>query len=302
MDGFHAFDPAADHRRSGAAPADAWRTGDAAVAGGPASAAPDGSAADGGALNAGGRVAELVESEVIPRLLLTCRARTPDRRPSATHVETLARLALSRDPTAAGAQVLALRDTGVPLEALLNDLIAPAARRLGEFWHADSIDFVEVALAVARLTQIVRGLSAQIDRDLPPSAPRALIGSPAVERHALGAVIVAQSFRAAGWRVTEAPGADADAFVAAVASEKLDLIGVSVCSEHALGALGETIARVRAASLNPRMLIAVGGPALMLNPDAAALAGADFTAGDGREAVARAHALLSYEAGAAKTP
>lgn len=280
MDGFHASEPIADIRmpaRRGAG------------------------AANAGATDASGRVADVVESEVIPRLLLTCRARTADRRPSPAHVETLARLALSRDPTAAGAQVNALRETGVALDALLNDLIAPAARKLGEFWHADSIDFVEVALAVARLTQIVRGLAAHADRDLPASAPRALIGSPAVERHALGAVIVAQSFRASGWRVTEAPGADADAFVAAAASEKLDLLGVSVCSERALGALGDTIARVRAAALNPRMLIAVGGPALMLDPEAPARTGADFSASDGREAVARAHALLSAAAETVKT-
>jgi methanogenic corrinoid protein MtbC1 len=279
MDGFHASEPIADYRHR-ARPA-----GDAA--------ARDGAASDRAAHDPAGSVADLVESEVIPRLLLTCRAKTSDRRPSPAHVETLARLALSRDPAAAGAQVNALRETGVALDALLNDLIAPAARKLGEFWHADSIDFVEVALAVARLTQIVRGLAAQVDRDLPASAPRALIGSPAVERHALGAVIVAQSFRAAGWRVTEAPGADADAFVAAAASEKLDLLGVSVCSERALSELGDTIARVRAAALNPRMLIAVGGPALMFDPEAPARTGADFSAADGREAVARAHALLS---------
>jgi len=73
--------------------------------------------------NPAAKLANLVESEVIPRLLLSRRANPADRRPSAAHVETLARLALSRDPGAAAAQVMSLRETGMPVEVLLNDLI-----------------------------------------------------------------------------------------------------------------------------------------------------------------------------------
>ena len=234
----------------------------------------------------------IVADAVIPRLLVTCRANAAPRQPTPAHVDTLARLALSRDATAAGAQVTALARSGVPLDSLLHDLIAPAACRLGEYWHADSVDFVEVALAMTRIIGIVRGLGAEAVRDIAPDAPLALITTPTVERHALGSLIVAQSFRGAGWRVREVPGAEIDQLVAAVADEPVHLLGLSVGSAASAADLAPTIARIRRASRNRRLIIAVGGPAYRANPEAMGAVGADFAAADGREAVVRAKELL----------
>ena len=234
----------------------------------------------------------IVADAVIPRLLVTCRANATPRQPTAAHVETLARLALSRDPTAAGAQVTALARSGVALDSLLHDLIAPAACRLGEYWHADSVDFVEVALAMTRIIGIVRGLGAEAVRDVAPDAPLALITTPVVERHALGSLIVAQSFRGAGWRVREVPGAETDQLVAAVADEPVHLLGLSVGSTGAVASLAPAIARIRRASRNRRLIVAVGGPAYRSDPAALDAVGADFGAADGREAVVRAKELL----------
>lgn len=234
----------------------------------------------------------IVADEVIPRLLVTCRASAAPRQPTPAHVDTLARLALSRDPTAAGAQVAALAQGGVRLDSLLHDLIAPAACRLGEYWHADSVDFVEVALAMTRLIGIVRGLGAEAERDVAPDAPLALITTPTVERHALGSLIVAQSFRGAGWRVREVPGASADELAAAVAAEPVHLLGLSVGSVGAVAGLAPLVARLRRSSRNRRLIVAVGGPAYRADPDALSAVGADFAAADGREAVVRAQDLL----------
>jgi methanogenic corrinoid protein MtbC1 len=241
------------------------------------------------------RLADLIASAVIPRLLLSCRANAVERRPSATHVETLARLALARDPSAAGAQVEALVAGGLSIESVLNDLIAPAARRLGDYWHADSADFVEVALASQRLAGIVRGLGLRIERErpAPAQAPKALIGSPASERHALGALIVAQTFRAVGWRVREAPGASPAELARLVARERFDLAGLSAAWDRTVDELSAAVSGLRAASANRRLLIAVGGPALRDDPATVAATGADFIAEDAREAASRAETLLS---------
>lgn len=234
----------------------------------------------------------VVTDAVIPRLLVTCRAGATQRQPTAAHVETLARLALSGDPTAAGAQVAALSQSGMRLDSLLHDLIAPAACRLGEYWHADSVDFVEVALAMTRLIAIVRGLGAEAAREAAVDAPLAVIGTPAIERHALGSLIVAQSFRGAGWRVREVPGAEPEALAAAVAAEPVALLGLSVGSAASLAQLARTVRQVRRASLDRRLIVAIGGPAYRADPGCVADVGADFAAADGREAVARANELL----------
>lgn len=239
------------------------------------------------------RLSDFVTSAVIPRLLVTCRANAAPRQPTPAHVDTLARLALSRDPSAAASQIAALAESGVRLDSLLHDLIAPAARRLGEYWHADSADFVEVALAMTRLTTIVRHLGAEAARDIPHDAPLAVIATMSIERHGLGSLIVAQSFRGAGWRVREAPGADMLRLTKSVAAEPVHLVGLSVGCAAAAAGLADTIRRIRAASRNRRLIIAVGGPAYLTDPGSLKAAGADFAAADGREAVERARQLLS---------
>lgn len=244
------------------------------------------------------KLAELVESEVIPRLLLSRRANAAERRPSGAHVETLARLALSRDPGAAAAQVFSLRDAGMPVEVLLNDLITPAARRIGEFWTADSVDFVEVALATGRLVAVVRALGADGEAGLREAriaagAPCALIATLGAERHGLGALTAAQTLRCGGWRVREAPGVSANALVALAARARFDVIGLSLGGDRGLDAVARLIARLRRSTRNRRAAIALGGPGCVIDPGLGARLGADFTATSGREALARAQAHLN---------
>lgn len=239
------------------------------------------------------KLVELVESEVIPRLLLSRRANAAERRPSAAHVETLARLALSRDPGAAAAQVFALRETGMPVEVLLNDLITPAARRIGDFWVADSVDFVEVALATGRLVAVVRGLGAQGEAKAAAGAPCALIATLGSERHGLGALTAAQTLRCGGWRVREAPGVAPNALIALASRGQFDMIGISLGGDRGIDGVIRLIARLRRASRNRRAAIAVGGPACHADPELAARLGADFGAASGREALAKAQAHLN---------
>lgn len=240
-------------------------------------------------------VGSVVTDTIIPHLLLRCRAGVAPREVTQVHVDTLARLLLSRDGLAAGAQVTALSQGGFSTESLLHDLVTPAARRLGEFWHADSVDFVDVAMAMARLTSIVRGLCHGTGRDLSPTAPQALIATDASERHALGSLIVAQSFRASGWAVREMPGLDSQSLNAIVAADHYALVGLSIGSEMAVQPVCATIAALRDASLNDRLCVAVGGPAAVMHHALVESCGADFVTSDGREAVrlAKQHLLKS---------
>lgn len=244
------------------------------------------------------KLANLVESEVIPRLLLSRRANASERRPSGAHIETLARLALSRDPGAAAAQVFSLRDAGMPVDVLLNDLITPAARRIGEFWTADSVDFVEVALATGRMVAVVRALGAHGEAGLRETriaagAPCALIATVGAERHGLGALTAAQTLRCGGWRVREAPGISANALVLLASRTKFDMIGLSLGGDRGLDDIARLIARLRRATRNRRAAIALGGPGCLLDPGVGARLGADFTATSGREALARAQTHLN---------
>lgn len=240
------------------------------------------------------RLARLVQTEVIPRLLLSRRLPDDARRPTGMHVETLTRLSLSRDPTAAAAQVAALREAGASVGALVNDLIGGAARRLGALWTADAIDFVDVAAATGRLSTIARTLGAG---GPPPAqgAPAALLATLETERHGLGLSVFATVLRGAGWRVVEAAGADHAALLALAAAGGWRLIGLSVGRSDAGApeAVAAAIAAMRAVVPDHDAIFAVGGPACLQDAGFAARVGADFGASEARDALGMVQALLS---------
>ena len=99
----------------------------------------------------------LIESEIIPRLLVAHAtgphadidadaARTTVI--SAAEVAAFAPLALQVEADELLDYVDGLVARGVPLDSLLVDLLAPAARQLGEYWEDDRCDFVDVTMGL----------------------------------------------------------------------------------------------------------------------------------------------------------
>lgn len=54
----------------------------------------------------------------------------------------------------------------MPVESLYLDLLAPAARHLGELWCADACDFASVTLALGRLQKVMHQLSPAFEGDV----------------------------------------------------------------------------------------------------------------------------------------
>ncbi|MGT2486179.1 B12-binding domain-containing protein [Methylobacterium oryzae CBMB20] len=69
--------------------------------------------------------------------------------------------------------VRALLEEGLSLDALLLDLFAPAARRLGQLWEEDEADFLDVAAALGRLQSLTRSVCAHSEgADVPLNGRR----------------------------------------------------------------------------------------------------------------------------------
>ncbi|MBK1686039.1 cobalamin B12-binding domain-containing protein [Rubrivivax gelatinosus] len=244
------------------------------------------------------RLARSIEGEVVP---LLSRAVRVD--PAATlSPDDLARfIEFTLAPGDAGwlEMVGALRERGVPVELIYLDLLAPAARRLGEMWEQDLVMFSDVTVALGRLHRIMRGLSPSLGHDLhvPVEGRRALLLPAPGEQHTFGLSMVAEFFRHAGWEVVcELDSRSIDP-VRRVRREWFDVVGVSVGVDARLDWLRDGITMMRRASRNRGMSVIVGGPVFALHPERAAEAGADGTARDAREAPVLASRLVAAKAG-----
>jgi methanogenic corrinoid protein MtbC1 len=164
-------------------------------------------------------------------------------------------------------------------------------------WEQDLCTFVDVTVAVGRLQQALRDMSAGLAfRPADGESVRRVLLVPAPgEQHTFGLVMVSEFFREAGWEVTGGPHPQLDP-VAQVRKEWVDVVGFTLAGELHLASLTAAIAAVRKASLNPRVGILVGGPQFLLNPGLAREVGADALAIDGSLAPSIADKLVETRA------
>ncbi len=251
------------------------------------------------------RIAQLVrtiEYEVVPRMLIAhrssevgARLQARDRLPTANDVEELARLVLAHDTTVALSFVAALRAQGTPLESVYLDLMAPAARYLGELWCQDLCDFTEVTIGLMRLHQVLRHFSVTRSSEVASRGDvrRVLLMPAPHEQHSFGLFMVAEFFRRAGWGVWEESACSSVRLAELVSGEHFDLVGFSLSCDTHLGAVSANIRLVRRASCNRTIGQMVGGRVFAERPELVAKVGADATAVDGKRAVQQAQSLVT---------
>jgi len=248
-----------------------------------------------------------IEQEITPRLMLAHRA-TPaalvkddngTRRIGDEDVRHFAKLLLAADEEPAFSAVVSYRDGGASIDAICLDLLAPAARLLGELWVEDLCSFTDVTVGVGRLQRVLRELSPAFGRAVEhPTQGRSVLLLPGPgEQHTFGLVLVGEFFRRAGWNVSGGGWSAGANAAALVAGEWFDAIGFSLGAEIHLSALAEVVCAVRRETCNPGIVVLVGGPLFVGCPAHVARVGADGMTCDGREAPALAERLIVENSG-----
>ena len=247
-----------------------------------------------------------IEDTVLPRLLLTRGTATPrtdldalyGASPTEGDVESLCALLIIDDHVAALALVEVLRGRGVTLPHIYLDLLAPAARWLGEAWEDDRADFSTVTLGLMRLQHMVRDYDDALTRDVRPQSRtrRVLLLNPPGEQHSFGRDMLAAFFRQAGWDVWDPAPRTTPDFAALMRRESFQVIGISAASEERLDAVAACIRVARKSVRNRGAGVIVGGPVFNAHPEYVALVGADATATDGQQATLQAERMLSLMA------
>lgn len=236
----------------------------------------------------------LIESEIIPRLLVAHGTGVRAAVDVAHHdsiapeeVEAFAPLSLQVEADELLEHVDTLVARGVSLDTLLVDLLAPAARLLGQFWEDDRCDFVDVTMGLWRLQEVVHELSARapLDRHGGGSERRALFASMPGDQHSFGTVVIDELFGRHGWTTDRLSEATTAQLVERVGEAWFDLVGLTISCDCHIAPLSSVIEALRDASRNPRLCVMVGGRVFAGNPALAAEVGADGTAPDARVAV-----------------
>jgi methanogenic corrinoid protein MtbC1 len=202
-------------------------------------------------------------------------------------VETFAHLAFSADDSDASQLMEQMLDDGVSPESLMLDLLAPAARLLGEKWCSDEANFLEVTVGLSRIQRLMRQLRPPASGLLQERGQALLMPAPG-EQHTLGLRIIEELLIRDGWCVRLMPVPDPQSAGQLVAAESYDFVGFSLSGERLIPALRQAIAAVRSQSRNRNVRIIVGGVGLDSVENTQPPLAADAVALDANEALAQA--------------
>ncbi len=248
------------------------------------------------------QLSRTIETEVIPRLMLAHRISPEwgltalDLKPQlkAGNVEDFTQLILQNDYALAAAYIEARRAEGAALDQIFLDLMAPSARRLGEYWDQDYCDFTQVTLGLSMLQRLLRKYSpaATIDGDANAPLRQALVMPAPGEQHTFGISMVEEFMRSGGWNVEHHPAQSADELVNMVQDNWYALVGLSLSHEALYQTLSNCIGDIRRQSRNGCIGVMVGGPFFLEHPELIESVGADATAVNGPDAVVQARALV----------
>jgi MerR family transcriptional regulator, light-induced transcriptional regulator len=185
-------------------------------------------------------------------------------------------------------------ETGSSVETVYVELLAPAARRLGEYWEEDSEDFVGVTMGLWRIQEILRELALRVPPISRPGQGRrsALFSMMPGEQHSFGTLMVAECFQRAGWYTDVMIEPTQSELTGKFANRHYDLIGLTVTRDCSTGSLGSMVKTIKAVSSNPHIRIMLGGRVINEQPELVDECGADATATDAMSAVALADRLV----------
>ena len=242
----------------------------------------------------------VLEGEIIPRLMMAhvvSGSLGPKEEPieiDAQDAQTFATLPLRLEAPGLLEEVDRFLEQGVSVEDAYLDLLAPAARHLGDLWNRDECDFVDVTMGLWRLQEVMREIS--LRTPLMPCATdavrRALFCPIPGDVHSFGAQMIEEVFARGGWNSEVLLKTERRELLDYVAKNPVDLVGLTISRNGPVSALASLIKAVRSVTQNPRLVVLVGGHMINENPALVAEIGADGTGLDARAALETAEQLV----------
>ena len=250
-------------------------------------------------------ILSIVESQIIPRLLVSERIGKPHltlvssskAMPSKKEIEIFTDLCVSESSKDAQSFVDDFLDEGLNTEYIFLELLTPAAQYLGSQWDDDRMDFSQVNLGLVRLHSIANEIrfTSKSDQFSKAKVRRVMIASAPGSMHMLGTTIVADFFRKKDWQVVVAISSSANELIQTVSNEWFDVLGLSLSIDQQLTGLADLIDQFKSLSLNPRIVVLLGGPIFAVKKLDANDFGANGICDNAKHAVSLAVSLLPID-------
>lgn len=250
-----------------------------------------------------------IEGEIIPRLMMA-HAATLDPAPDpvsaleiSIQTSDFALLPLQMEAADLLEHIDEFLNQGIDFETICVDVLAPAARKLGEMWCEDECDFVDVTMGLWRLQEVMRSLSARV----PTKTPRNVIPGTALfspipgDPHAFGAQMIDEIFAKAGWLSEVIVKPQRRELLDQLSKKPFDLVGLTITRDSPISAIASLVKTMRGVSANPDVFILIGGNMVNANPGLVDEVGADGTAINARDALKLAESLVEASAHKALT-
>lgn len=182
----------------------------------------------------------------------------------AEHVARLVELALNADDLALNALVAGFAEQGWTSDAILNLLIEPAARALGDAWLDDQCSELDLTIGLSMLQ--LAGHAVQYSpspHSIRNSSYRILLATAPGEKHMLGTTLLADQFLASGWQVDMAFPDSEEALTNQMNAQHPDAVDIGLSDarprQHAIDQLRSTIEHSRLIVSEHPTVVSVGG-------------------------------------------
>lgn len=148
--------------------------------------------------------------------------------------------------------------------------ITGSAKLIGEMWATDELDFVSINIAFSRLHRVLHEFSVEFLAEgvSESNGLSLLLMTEPGSQHGMGAFMLSEFFRQAGWRVMLATPQDIADFKRMFLSDWFDAVALSISTDRHIEAVSQTVCELREATVNPNLKIYVGGPMACLSPGA----------------------------------
>ena len=206
-----------------------------------------------------------------------------------------AELPLSLEASDLVKEIKVLLDEGFTIDTIYDDLLAPAARWLGEKWEQDACDFVDVTMGLWRLHEVMRVIASDVSPAIQADGPaekRAVFIPMPGDQHFMGPQMLEDVFTRAGWDACSLAEPRRGDILGLLGKESFDLVGLTLSRDCPSASARNLISAMRLASRNPEISVLVGGRMINQNPAVVAEVGADGTGADARTALVVAERLV----------